>query len=210
MRAVDAVYRHPGGAHPINRNIFGTFTLLAWSGYLYLWLPLITLLAWTLGLHTAWTEWVRQHQSVDVGALALAAGVSFALCMTLVLWAEHDRRRFTGKERRSRAQDVASTEVARNLGASTEVLTALQGAAVVRVHCRSDGSPESVEVLRTQWTMLDIPSQRRPDQPQEQLSVLVSTVDSCAPSWISSAASHPSRSSPTSPPPATSPGRSPT
>lgn len=146
MRAVDAVFNKPAAARPVHRRVFGTVTLLAWSGYLYLWLPLVTLAAWALGLNTAWA-WGRRLELVDFGYLLVAGGLSIVLAGSLVLWAEHQRRRFTGKELRRRAPDATAVDVALSLGASVEVMAALQSGRVVRVHCRSDGRASTVETL---------------------------------------------------------------
>lgn len=148
MRATDAVIRQPEAARPMRRRLFGTITFLAWSAYLYLWLPLITLIAWLLGLRTAFTEWMVHRDQLALRGLVLAGMTSMALAGALVLWAEYNRRRFTGVERRHRAPDVTAPDVASALGADRVAIAALQSGRVLRVHCRPDGSPERVDVVR--------------------------------------------------------------
>ena len=99
-------------------------------------------------LNTAWTEWGRRLERVDFGYLLVAGGLSIVLAGSLVLWAEHQRRRFTGRELRRQAPDATAQDVALSLGASVEVMAALQSGGVVRVHCRPDGSVSTVETLR--------------------------------------------------------------
>jgi biofilm PGA synthesis protein PgaD len=160
VRAVDAVRHTRGG---VSRGVFGTVTLGAWTLYAYLWLPAITLVAWAAGLRTAWVQSVLESASVDVDALWLMAALVVLLGCTLVLWAEQQRKRFTGLDRRHRADDVAPLAVAVSLGVAPEVLNGLQVARVATVHLDGDGRP--VRVVTAAPVVAGapaVPGQRRP------------------------------------------------
>ncbi len=145
MRAVDQIYRRPqdrsgtGNRTRVRRRVFGTMTAAAWSVYLYLWLPGITLVAWLLGFRTAWVQGVLRRASADVADLWLGLALVVLLGCALVLWAERQRQRFTGVERRLRAADATAAEVAASLGATPVVLAALQRSQVVTAHHDAQG-----------------------------------------------------------------------
>jgi len=172
MRAVDEIYRRPQdrtGAPErlrVRRGVFGTMTAAAWSAYLYLWLPAVTLVAWLLGFRTAWVQAVLERASVDVGDLWLGLALVLLLGCALVLWAEQQRQRFSGVERRLRAEDATPAQVAVSLGASPAVLAALQGGQVLTVHHDAEGRPVRVArgVLAGAVPAARVPSPRRPSE----------------------------------------------
>lgn len=168
MRAVDT-FRHQRCApteRGLSRRIFGTMTAAAWTLYAYLWLPAITLGAWIVGVRTAWVQAVLERASVDVGDMWLMLALVLLLGCALVLWAEQQRRRFTGVERRLRAADASPEQVAGSLRATAEVLAGLQRGQVVTVHHAADGRPVRVDqapqALATAAAHVPVP--RRPDR----------------------------------------------
>lgn len=93
-----------------HRRLYQLVTLVAWAGWAYLFLPLVTLLLWVGGMRQVWIESERAslagtgHQ---VDGIALAALVSAAI---LIVWGEIERRRFLRRPRRPVAEhdDVRS------------------------------------------------------------------------------------------------------
>ena len=57
--------RQPHGA----RTLFGAITALFWALYAYLWLPLITVLAWLVGIRTATLRLYLQREDVSASLL---------------------------------------------------------------------------------------------------------------------------------------------
>ena len=166
MRAVDS-FRHQR-AQPTGRGVghgvFGTMTAAAWTLYAYLWLPAITLVAWLLGLRTAWVQAVLQRASVDLDDMWLMLGLVMLLGCALVLWAEQQRKRFTGVERRLRARDASAEQVATSLGAPVHLLADLQGGQVLTVHHDAHGHPVRVDRAAARPTpaaAAGVPEQRR-------------------------------------------------
>lgn len=174
MRAVDEIYRRPrdrSGAVDrtrVRRRVFGTMTAAAWSVYLYLWLPGITLVAWLLGFRTAWVQAVLERASVDVADLWLGLALIVLLGCALVLWAERQRQRFTGVERRLRAPDSTAAEVAVSLGAAPAVLEALQRGRVVTAHHDARG-----RVVRVDTGSAPAPRVPAPRAPSERSDLTV-------------------------------------
>ncbi len=162
MRAVDSFHRRrtTPAERGVSRRVFGTMTAAAWTLYGYLWLPAITLVAWVLGVRTAWVQAVLERASVDVGDMWLMVALIVLLGCALVLWAERQRQRFTGVERRLRAADATPEEVAASLGATAQVLAALQAGQVVTVHHDADGRAVLVQTAATPASR--VPAPRRP------------------------------------------------
>lgn len=110
------------------RTIHGVLTLLAWAVYAYLWLPLLTVLAWVLGVRTTYVElYVRQNhldQSIFLVLLLLAV-VATSL---LVGWAEYNRHKFGGPDRRLAPREVNNQDVAESLSTPMELSRRMTGA----------------------------------------------------------------------------------
>ncbi len=163
MRAVDSFHRRRStpAERGVSRRVFGTMTAAAWTLYGYLWLPAITLVAWVLGVRTAWVSAVLERASVDVGEMWLMVALIVLLGCALVLWAEQQRKRFSGVERRLRAADASPEQVSVSLGASPRVLAALQVGQVVTVHHDAGGVPVGVEHGALAAVAARVPAQRR-------------------------------------------------
>ncbi|QWP75889.1 poly-beta-1,6-N-acetyl-D-glucosamine biosynthesis protein PgaD [Lysobacter sp. K5869] len=126
----------PGSQHPVPRTLWGVVTGAFWLAYLYLWMPVLTLVLWLLGLRTVASElYLRTHEVDPFLMLALPATAAAVVALLLV-WAEYNRWRFAGNdaERRTRLPDVTLDEVAQGLGASAEVAQALNAGRVSVLH----------------------------------------------------------------------------
>lgn len=155
MRAADAIISRPQRVPRLRRGLFGAITLAAWSVFVWLLTPVLTLVAWLLGLGVAYDTTVGRFGRPDP-VLLLALLATSALGGTLLLaWAELQRRRFTGVERRQRAADATPAEIAAFLGADPATAQALRSGRIVSLAMREDGSPAAATVRR-------IPRPRRP------------------------------------------------
>ncbi|MGO4775645.1 poly-beta-1,6-N-acetyl-D-glucosamine biosynthesis protein PgaD, partial [Lysobacter sp. 2RAB21] len=126
----------PGSQPALPRTLWGMVTGAFWLIYLYLWTPVLTLVLWLLGIRNVASElYLRKHEVDPFLMLALpaTAGVVVAL---LLIWAEYNRWRFAAasSERRGTQRSVALEEVARALGASSEVAAALNAGRVSVLH----------------------------------------------------------------------------
>ena len=155
MRTSEAVISLPSQVPAVRRGLFAAITLVAWTGFIWLMSPLLTLLIWMLGLRTAYDTTFGGFASVDPWLTGWILVVSVTAAAALILWAEVQRRRFTGVERRSRAPDATVEEIAEVLGCDPGTAAQLRSGHVVRLTMREDGSPEAAAVAR-------IPRPRRP------------------------------------------------
>ena len=113
--------------HSISRM----FTALAWLGYLYLWLPLVTLVAWALGMHRTYALMYRDQHAVEPFLLLSLPLIAMACAIVLLGWAEYNRARFGGPERRRPMPPVDDVQVAVGLGADAATADTLRGNRIV-------------------------------------------------------------------------------
>lgn len=98
------------------RAMYRTLTAVMWGLYLFLWLPLITLLAWWAAARVGYAEIVPRPMQIDQ-ALFRTVAIAFAVAVVLLIgWAEYNRRRFTDRERRKPIPALDPAETARVLG----------------------------------------------------------------------------------------------
>jgi biofilm PGA synthesis protein PgaD len=102
---------------PQQRTLYAVLTLAFWAFWFYLWLPVLALLAWALGLQQAYEYMVvlgGYHDLIRlVGVFTL---VIVVLCGGLVVWAVYNIIRFRGVERRVDALPVTPAEIGRDFG----------------------------------------------------------------------------------------------
>lgn len=99
------------------RTLSHVLTAVAWAAYAWLIAPLLTSIAWLLGLRYGWLELTApllDGTGTPGIALPILGGLGIAL---LLAWAELNRWRFTGVERRHTTPPVTDDTVAESLGA---------------------------------------------------------------------------------------------
>lgn len=143
----DLIIEDPALQSTGQKVLYGTLTVVFWALWIYLWLPLVTLAGWGLGL----------FQFVDVmgvrdGLRALGQLLWIYLLViavmggALILWANYNRLRFAGRERRtSRLAEHSSPHVARALGKRETVVLLWQNQKTLRVSHHGDGRIALVE-----------------------------------------------------------------
>ncbi len=122
-------------------------TLLAWSAYAWLWVPLVTLVAWVLGLQAGWDRLYLQRNAVDPFILAALPIIALLCGLLLIGWAEYNRARFADADRRLRRSDVADAAVGERLQAPAQLMHTLRRHRVVTV--RMDEQARPVKAWRT-------------------------------------------------------------
>ncbi|WP_266157315.1 poly-beta-1,6-N-acetyl-D-glucosamine biosynthesis protein PgaD [Dyella silvatica] len=103
MKAEAIVIQRPERQRPAQRLVFSLLTLLAWVAWSALWLPLITLVAWALGLRNGYVELMLFKHGNGGHDLWMVAMIA-AVCTVIVwIWSEYNQLRF-GKGQPSRRQ----------------------------------------------------------------------------------------------------------
>ncbi len=144
MKYDSRLIRKPYAQPRLKRAAWGFVTAAFWGLYIYLWLPLITLILWLLGVRTAFFElYTRKHEIEPF--LIVAIPVMAALCTVLLIgWAEYNRYRFARRDRRSPQEDVARDEVARRLRVAPALAQQLGQSKVTLLHMNDQAIPESM------------------------------------------------------------------
>ncbi|RRU23535.1 poly-beta-1,6-N-acetyl-D-glucosamine biosynthesis protein PgaD [Stenotrophomonas sp. 278] len=125
----------------LQRTAWGFVTLAFWGFYFYLWAPLVTAISWLLGGHLAWLQLYEYKQSIDPFLVIALPIMLVCSAVLLIAWAEYNRFRFAGKERRNPRQDVTREEMARELGASPALAAELLSGKAFTLHMDDHARP---------------------------------------------------------------------
>jgi biofilm PGA synthesis protein PgaD len=130
------------------RTLYGGLTFGFWVLWLYLWVPVLALLAWSLGLQQAYKYMVVFGGYRDVlNLLALYSVVILLLGGGLVVWALYNIIRFRGVEARTAALPVTPAQIALKFGQTTEAVARWQTEQRLYVTHGDDGRIACVEAL---------------------------------------------------------------
>lgn len=142
------IIEHPGLAHsPGQKIIDGVVTLAFWVFWFYLWLPLLALLAWTLGFQQAYQYMIVLDGLGEMIRLLTVYGMVIGLMGgTLIAWAVYNILRFGGVERRTPRPPVTAAEIARDYGFHPAVVQRWQKARILRVSHDRNGRIDTVEI----------------------------------------------------------------
>lgn len=125
---------------------YGIFTFLAWGIWLYLWLPLINLVAWLFGAKLFYEHMILlggyQGLLQDLG---LYSFIILIIGGVLILWARYNQYRFQGKEKRKRTPRYAPIEEIEFFEVEENVLKMVQTSKRVYVSFNKEGDPVRFE-----------------------------------------------------------------
>lgn len=130
----------PGGV----RTLQGVVTLLAWVAYAWLWLPVITVIAWMLGVRTSFVELQLRNYDFDQDTFGILFTLAVVATILLIGWAEYNRHKFGGRDRRTPARNVELEHMAETLRTSPEVSRQLSSAKSITLAMGDDARPTGV------------------------------------------------------------------
>lgn len=144
MKFDSHVIYKPRSQPKLQRGFFSIVTFAFWMAYAYLWLPLLTLFLWLLGVRTATFElYLREHQ-VEPFLLISLPLLAVASAMVLIAWAEYNRWRFRNKDRRGGFPNVERQDIARVFGSSAEIAQSLAASKVAVLRMDDSAAPIGV------------------------------------------------------------------
>lgn len=115
--------------------LYGMLTVVFWGLWLYLWMPLITFLAWLLGLDAFITHMVNLEGYRGLKQLLAVYGMVIVfLGGSLVVWAIYNLVRFRGKDRRAERALVSTADMADYAGLYPAELKAAQSSQRLVLH----------------------------------------------------------------------------
>jgi poly-beta-1,6-N-acetyl-D-glucosamine biosynthesis protein PgaD len=118
VRAEAILIQRPTRPRPARNAFFALITFMAWLVWGVLWLPMITLIAWSVGLHNSYVELVvREHGKGwrDLVAIVLIAAVCAVITL---LWSGYNRLRYGNLTRRRTPTAVSREAMAKSLKVS--------------------------------------------------------------------------------------------
>jgi len=141
MNPDTAIIYRPEHQTTLQRTFWGTVTAIFWVFYLYLLLPLVTLILWVLGVRNAYTEFHLNRQELDPFLLFTLPAIALVCALVVIIWAEINRKRFQGRDRRHRQADVARAEIAKTLGATAAIEQQLLNAKTTTLQMNEHAQP---------------------------------------------------------------------
>lgn len=145
MKYDSRLIRKPYAQAPLKRAAWGFVTAAFWGLYFYLWLPVVTLVLWLMGVRTAFFEMYARNHHVDSFLVFAIPVIASACALVLITWAEYNRLRFSGRDRRAPQRDVTPAEVADKLGATAELAAMLGQSKVTMLRMSERAEPESMQ-----------------------------------------------------------------
>lgn len=124
----------------INRYGWGSVTFIFWMIYIYLWLPLITLVAWWFGAKLFHLQMIQLDGYKGLlSNLGLYSVIIVVISLILIGWAELERMRFKDKLRRLVNNVVTVGEIAEKYNMHEHELTEFRQKKSIFVHFSADG-----------------------------------------------------------------------
>jgi biofilm PGA synthesis protein PgaD len=125
---------------PRQRTRDTMITALLWAVYLYLWVPLISLLAWALGFEFAYDVMVRAGGARDLLPILLEYAVVISLIFSgFTIWSISNRLRFKHMNRRSLRRPVADINLAEYFRIPVEQLYSMRAHRIMYVDLDETG-----------------------------------------------------------------------
>lgn len=149
MNPASKIIEHPEKQSPLHRTFWGAVTAAFWAFYVYLLLPLATLLLWVMGVRNAYTELYMRRHAVDPVLLLMLPALALVCVATVIAWAEYNRHRFQGHDRRRHQPDVPRSEIAAALSASPALEREIADVKIALLQMDAKARPTSLEPGRT-------------------------------------------------------------
>ena len=131
------------------RLVYSVLTLVAWVVWVYLWLPLVTLVAWYFGLRIFLREIVIPDPRTMVTVGVVYGLVVLVLGGSLLVWSRYNVRRFRDRERREEVSPLSDQAISEWFGIPGETLAAFRSESSLTVHLDEHGQVQSASPVRS-------------------------------------------------------------
>lgn len=133
------IINRPQRQRPLQRTLFAVITMVAWTLWISLWLPVLTLIAWLLGMEDAYKQLGLMHPLRAANDLSIVLSLAAICALSMGSWSQYNRIRFSGKQRRRGNRTLDIAEIAPALAASVETARELQGGRRCVIHFTDKG-----------------------------------------------------------------------
>jgi biofilm PGA synthesis protein PgaD len=138
-------FEAPEALTPQERARDTLITAVLWGVYLYLWVPLVSLLAWALGFEFAYDVMVRAGGARDLLPILQEYAVVVSIILSaFTIWSVSNRLRFKHLTRRSRRTPVSDQSLSEYFGVSIEQINSMRTHQILRVSFDEEGMPTIV------------------------------------------------------------------
>lgn len=118
------------------------FTAIMWGVYLYLWAPIVTLLAWLLGFEFGYDIMIRQGEAQNLGGILKTYTIAVLLILAVVtIWSLGNLLRYGKLGRRHAQKEVSKQEIAERFKVELADLDRLQSTPSVSIEFDVEGRP---------------------------------------------------------------------
>lgn len=162
--------RRPEAQRKVHRRLYQLFTVLVWAAWLYLFVPLATLVLWAAGLRTAWVESGLATDPLNVASIQWIGALALVAALVLVVWGELERRRYTAKMHRHVREHGELRTVAEGMQMRLADVYRLRDARLANVNFTPEG-----RVLRVDG--LDRPGPSRREEMNQMMQRLAEAVN---------------------------------
>jgi len=128
------------------RLVSMSLTTLLWLFWMYLWMPLISLIGWYFGIELIYDQMVLREGWYSLVKLLLVYVLIVSVLSGLLLaWARINYYRFAGRERRQRATGLSLAALAGDFGLSRATVDAGQASRIAVVYHDETGMISAIE-----------------------------------------------------------------
>ncbi|WP_233843105.1 poly-beta-1,6-N-acetyl-D-glucosamine biosynthesis protein PgaD [Dyella sp. 2HG41-7] len=135
----ELVINRPERQPTLHRTFFAIITIVAWTMWVSLWLPVLTLIAWLLGLGDMYKQLGLIHPLHAANNLSMIVTVAVICALSIGSWSQYNRIRFSGKQRRRGNRTLDIAEMAPALATSVETARHLRAKRRSVIHFAQDG-----------------------------------------------------------------------
>lgn len=125
----ELIIDRPGMQTARQHVLFGSMTVIFWALWIYLWLPILALIGWGVGVRITYYQMVLMNGfSALLHLLGYYLAIIAVMGGSLLVWAYYNYFRFRGMRRRSAVSIVMRPALSRRYQITPEVLDGWQDA----------------------------------------------------------------------------------
>lgn len=141
MSADSLIISLPERQSVAQRSLYASLTAVAWFGWVFLWLPLITAVAWLFGVDLAYSRVVLENTAHGAEDLLFLLRAGAGCAGAFLCWSAYNRWRFRGQQRRRSVVAVPPEAIAHYFGADDIVSRRLRTMRRSVLHVDANGRP---------------------------------------------------------------------